>query len=137
MLIKNPPDRKPSGPSNKRAIRWITKEASSQCGWKRLSLTRKAFLRLRRLPEALEEARRALELDPGQSIARLARAMAMQQSGRAKDAEVELRDLLRRNPQDSEVCVLLGYLQLCSGNSSVGSPTRVASRDRKDGPIHA
>lgn len=90
------------------------------------SLAAKAQERLRRLPEALEEARRALELDPGQSIARLARAMAMQQSGRAKDAEVELRDLLRRNPQDSEVCVLLGYLQLCSGNSSAASTLQEA-----------
>lgn len=82
------------------------------------SLAAKAQERLRRFPEALEEARRALELDPSQSTARLARAMAMQQTGLAKDAEVELRDLHRRNPQDSEVCVLLGYLQLCLGNSS-------------------
>lgn len=90
------------------------------------SLAAKTQERLRRFPEALEEARRALELDPSQSTARIARAMAMQQTGHAKDAEVELKDLLRRNPQDSEVCVLLGYLQLCSGNSSAATTLQEA-----------
>eukprot|EP00439_Symbiodinium_sp_Y106_P053731 s1329_g7.t1 len=73
---------------------------------------------LRRFPEALEEARRdrssATELDPTQGPARLARAMALQQTGRLEDAEMELRELLRHQPKDCETLTVLGYLQLSS-----------------------
>jgi len=82
-------------------------------------LAARAQERLRRFPEALEEARRATELDPTQGPARLARAMALQQTGRLEDAEMELRELLRHQPKDCETLTLLGYLQLSSGSSAI------------------
>ncbi|CAE8709509.1 unnamed protein product, partial [Polarella glacialis] len=79
-------------------------------------LAARAQERLRKYPEAIEEARRAIEMDPSVGIAHLARASAMQQSGRSAEAEADLQELLRRNPADAEAWVLLGYLQLSSGD---------------------
>ncbi|CAE7023957.1 serA [Symbiodinium natans] len=69
-------------------------------------LAARANERLRRFPEALEESRRATDLDPTQGPARLARAMALQQTGRADEAEMELRELLRHQPKDCETLTL-------------------------------
>eukprot|EP00930_Biecheleria_cincta_P033408 TRINITY_DN23139_c0_g2_i1.p1 TRINITY_DN23139_c0_g2~~TRINITY_DN23139_c0_g2_i1.p1 ORF type:complete len:806 (+),score=148.00 TRINITY_DN23139_c0_g2_i1:296-2419(+) len=79
-------------------------------------LASRAQERLRRYPEAMEEARRALELDPSQYDARMARALAMHQSSRNSDAITELQELLRRHPRSVEVALQLGYVQLSSGD---------------------
>lgn len=42
--------------------------------------------------------------------------------GHGKEAETELRELLRRQTGDVEVAILLGYVQLCSGSSSAVGP---------------
>lgn len=79
-------------------------------------LTAQAQERLRQYPQALEEARQALNLDPRLDAARVVRATALQQSGRDRDAHTELQEVLRHDPQNVSARLLLGYLQLTSGD---------------------
>lgn len=79
-------------------------------------LASRAQERLRRYPEAMEEARRALELDPSQYDARMARALGLHQSSRNSEAITELQELLRRHSRNVEVALQLGYVQLSSGD---------------------
>lgn len=89
-------------------------------------LASRAQERLRRFPEAMEEARRALELDPSQYDARMARALALHQSSRNSEAITELQELLRRHSRSIEVALQLGYVQLSAGDPNAANTLQEA-----------
>lgn len=80
------------------------------------TLRAQAQERLRQYPKALEEAQRALELDPHLAAARVVRATAMQQSGRDYDAQMELQQVLSKDPDHVAAKLQLGYLQLSAND---------------------
>ncbi|CAE8723195.1 unnamed protein product, partial [Polarella glacialis] len=86
-------------------------------------LAAQAHERLREYPQAMSRASQALEEDPegaslSSSAARVARAMALQQSGQAREAEAELMAVLQRNPQHCAARLQLAYCQLSAGDSA-------------------
>jgi len=80
------------------------------------TLAAEAHERQRQYPQALQEVQRALELAPGLPQARVVRATALQQSGRDREAESELEDLLQTEPSNAAARLQLGYGQLCAGD---------------------
>jgi len=80
------------------------------------ALAAQAQERLRRYPEALDEARRALDLDPHRLDAKVVRATALQQSGRDGEAESELEAVVSKDPSMLSARVQLGYLQLSAND---------------------
>jgi len=79
-------------------------------------LTAQAAERLRQYPQALDEVRQALQIDPRLDAARVVRATAFQQTGRDREAHAELQEILRHDPQNVQARLLMGYLQLTSGD---------------------
>mmetsp|Transcript_116458 Transcript_116458/g.184312 ORF Transcript_116458/g.184312 Transcript_116458/m.184312 type:complete len:1217 (-) Transcript_116458:29-3679(-) len=84
-------------------------------------LTAQAQERLRQYPQALAQAQAALELRPKFGDARVVKAMALQQSGRASEAEAELQQVLLHEPQHALARLQLGYLELLSSNAQAVS----------------
>ncbi|CAJ1330716.1 unnamed protein product [Effrenium voratum] len=76
-----------------------------------------AHERLREYPEAIACAERALASGAG-AEARVARAVALQQSGRAREAEEELMSVLQSHPQHALARLQLAYCQLLGGNAN-------------------
>eukprot|EP00929_Paragymnodinium_shiwhaense_P112726 TRINITY_DN80995_c0_g1_i1.p1 TRINITY_DN80995_c0_g1~~TRINITY_DN80995_c0_g1_i1.p1 ORF type:complete len:782 (-),score=98.70 TRINITY_DN80995_c0_g1_i1:215-2560(-) len=83
--------------------------------------------RQRQFAQAIEQAQRALELNPQFESAHVVRAMALHQSGRAREAALELEAVLQRSPQHAGALLQLGYLQLCQGDARAVSTLDVAA----------
>eukprot|EP00435_Cladocopium_sp_Y103_P025948 s815_g6.t1 len=81
------------------------------------ALAAQAHERLREYPEAIARAERALQLQPKLLTARLAKALAKQQSGHILEAEEELMSILQSNPQHGQARLQLAYCKMCSSNA--------------------
>lgn len=80
------------------------------------ALAAQAHERLREYPEAIARAERALQLQPKLLAARLAKALAKQQSGHILEAEEELMSILQSNPQHGQARLQLAYCKMVSSN---------------------
>ncbi len=86
-----------------------------------------ALLRNRRPRAALETADAALAIDPDDLGALNSRALALGALGRADEAELTLRDALRRNPQSSGLHNNIGLMQLRQGQVAVARGSMLES----------
>lgn len=77
-----------------------------------------AHERLREYPEALSRANQSLDQMPDLPQAKVTKAMALQGSGRTREAEEELMSLLQRHPQHGAARLQLAYCQLTAGDAS-------------------
>jgi tetratricopeptide (TPR) repeat protein/tRNA A-37 threonylcarbamoyl transferase component Bud32 len=68
--------------------------------------------RMREYAQALSHAQKALDIEPQFSKAHVARAMALNATGRGAEAESELGAVLQRSPQNASARLQLGYMQL-------------------------
>merc|ERR1719162_2101762 len=68
--------------------------------------------RMRDYAQSMSHAQKALELEPNFSKAHVARAMALNATGRGVEAESELGAVLQRSPQNALARLQLGYMQL-------------------------
>lgn len=82
------------------------------------TLAAQAHERMRNLQQAMDEVKAALTLDPHFAAAQVVRAMVLQQSGRDREAQAALEDVLMRNPKHIAAQLQLGYLHLTTGNSN-------------------
>jgi tetratricopeptide (TPR) repeat protein/tRNA A-37 threonylcarbamoyl transferase component Bud32 len=68
--------------------------------------------RQREYAQALQQAQKALDLEPQLSKAHVYRAMSLNATGRGAEAESELGAVLQRSPQNAMARLQLGYMQL-------------------------
>eukprot|EP00429_Kryptoperidinium_foliaceum_P018991 CAMPEP_0176027110 /NCGR_PEP_ID=MMETSP0120_2-20121206/13291_1 /TAXON_ID=160619 /ORGANISM="Kryptoperidinium foliaceum, Strain CCMP 1326" /LENGTH=1125 /DNA_ID=CAMNT_0017360315 /DNA_START=128 /DNA_END=3503 /DNA_ORIENTATION=- len=74
-----------------------------------------AHERLRQFSQAIEKARQALDQDPRNTMARVVHAMALQQTGQIREAEGELEEASRADPDSALAKLQWGYCLLCLG----------------------
>jgi Flp pilus assembly protein TadD len=77
-----------------------------------------ALVRLKRSNEALEELRKATELDPGQARYAYVYAVALHSAGRGNEAIVALKETLVRHPNDRDTLSALISFSRESGDIS-------------------
>jgi predicted Zn-dependent protease len=87
----------------------VARDARSVRGLLALSYAQQAGFRLE---DALAAASRAVELEPGNSVAQARRAELLLSVGRLQDAEAAASAAVKANPADSRARTVLGFAQL-------------------------
>jgi tetratricopeptide (TPR) repeat protein len=83
-----------------------------------------------RTPEALEAYKKAVELAPDSTVTRYGLGFLYWKQNRYDEAERELTDVLRRDPQDARAAFTLGDLYLTRGDAKRALPfLELAARD--------
>eukprot|EP00927_Polykrikos_kofoidii_P072465 TRINITY_DN68580_c0_g1_i1.p1 TRINITY_DN68580_c0_g1~~TRINITY_DN68580_c0_g1_i1.p1 ORF type:complete len:787 (+),score=121.84 TRINITY_DN68580_c0_g1_i1:96-2456(+) len=100
---------------------------SKRCRAQAHTLSAQAYERQRQYSHAIEQAQMALDLNPQLNAAHVVRAMALHQSGRGREALMELEAVLQHSPQNAPALLQLGYSQLCANDPRAVSTLEVAA----------
>jgi hypothetical protein len=81
-----------------------------------------AFIQLGRAPEAVAPLRRALEIDPGNTLAPVSLAVALWSTRDLDGAEKEARSVLARSPENAVALRVTGQVRMARGDDAGALP---------------
>ena len=91
-----------------------------------------ALVRLKRADEALDELRKAAELDPGQARYAYVYAVALHSAGRGSEAMATLKENLARHPNDRDT--FLALISFSRESGDINSALEYAERLQQIAP---